>query len=206
MSNNLASDEPLEHNHTREEIQRRLARDPHVNYLRDWIYSGIDGTVTTFAIVAGVVGAELPGTVVLVLGLANLVADGFAMGAGNYSGHQGRVGRLRAPTRHRAKTHCTGSERRARRGPADFCPQGVFRTMAVEEYGLSPILKSPILAALSTSAAFLLCGLVPLVSYDKAQGTAGGEPRRPCGPIERKRHRRNLGCHTCGVGGGDALS
>jgi VIT family len=130
MSNNLASDEPLEHNHTREEIQRRLARDPHVNYLRDWIYGGIDGTVTTFAIVAGVVGAELPGTVVLVLGLANLVADGFAMGAGNYSGHQGRVGRLRAPTRHRAKTHCTGSERRARRGPADFCPQGVFRRRA----------------------------------------------------------------------------
>jgi VIT1/CCC1 family predicted Fe2+/Mn2+ transporter len=86
MSNNLASDEPLEHNHTREEIQRRLARDPHVNYLRDWIYGGIDGTVTTFAIVAGVVGAELPGTVVLVLGLANLAADGFAMGAGNYSG------------------------------------------------------------------------------------------------------------------------
>lgn len=39
------------------------------------------------------------------------------------------------------------------------------RTMAVEEYGLSPTEKSPILAALNTSAAFVLCGLVPLVSY-----------------------------------------
>jgi len=86
MSNNLsASRVRLEHNHTREEIQERLARDTRGNYVRDWIYGGIDGTITTFAIVAGVVGADLPGTVVLVLGLANLVADGFAMGAGNYS-------------------------------------------------------------------------------------------------------------------------
>ena len=38
-------------------------------------------------------------------------------------------------------------------------------TMAVEEYGLSPAVKSPILAALNTSAAFVVCGLVPLVSY-----------------------------------------
>ena len=39
------------------------------------------------------------------------------------------------------------------------------KTMAVEEYGLSPALKSPIRAALSTSAAFVLSGLVPLISY-----------------------------------------
>jgi len=39
------------------------------------------------------------------------------------------------------------------------------KTMAVEEYGLSPAVKSPVLAALSTSAAFVLCGLAPLISY-----------------------------------------
>src|ERR1017187_9354166 len=87
MSNDLSeSAKHLEHSHTKESIQKRLARDAHGNYLRDWIYGGIDGTITTFAIVAGVVGADMPGRVVLVLGLANLVADGFAMGAGNYSG------------------------------------------------------------------------------------------------------------------------
>jgi vacuolar iron transporter family protein len=86
MSNNASAPrEKLEHTHTREDIQERLAQDARGNYLRDWIYGGIDGTVTTFAIVAGVVGADLPGKVVLVLGLANLIADGFAMGAGNYS-------------------------------------------------------------------------------------------------------------------------
>src|SRR3984893_1968085 len=78
--------EPLEHSHTKEGIRARLARDTQGNYLRDWIYGGIDGTITTFAIVAGVVGADMPGSVVLVLGVANLVADGFAMGAGSYSG------------------------------------------------------------------------------------------------------------------------
>ena len=76
----------LEHSHTRQAIKERLARGPHTNYLRDWIYGGIDGAVTTFAIVAGVSGADLAATVVLVLGFANLMADGLAMAASNYSG------------------------------------------------------------------------------------------------------------------------
>jgi hypothetical protein len=59
------SRERLEHSHTREDIQARLARDTHGNYVRDWIYGGIDGTIMTFAIVTGVVGADLPGTVVV---------------------------------------------------------------------------------------------------------------------------------------------
>src|SRR5208282_6306724 len=81
----------LEHSHHADDIARRLAEDPPVSYLRDWIYGGIDGTITTFAIVAGVVGADMPGSVVLVLGLANLIADGFAMGAGNYSATKAEV-------------------------------------------------------------------------------------------------------------------
>ena len=83
---NTATSVRLEHTHTREAIRERLSQDTQSNYLRDWIYGGIDGTITTFAIVAGVVGADMPGSVVLVLGLANLIADGFAMGSGNYSG------------------------------------------------------------------------------------------------------------------------
>jgi len=58
-----------------------LARGPASNYLCNWIYGGIDRAVTTFAIVAGVAGADLPATIVLLLGFANLVADGFAMAA-----------------------------------------------------------------------------------------------------------------------------
>ena len=75
-----------DHKHTPEAIESRLSAGPQSSYLRDWVYGGMDGTVTTFAVVSGVVGAELPTTVILILGLANLVADGFSMAAGNYSG------------------------------------------------------------------------------------------------------------------------
>jgi vacuolar iron transporter family protein len=55
----------LEHSHTQEAIRARLARVPRSNFLRDWIYGGIDGAVTTFAIIAGVVGADLSTSVFL---------------------------------------------------------------------------------------------------------------------------------------------
>ena len=67
----------MEHEHTAEAIRERLAAGPRHNYLRDWIYGGIDGAVTTFAVVSGVVGARLSTWVIVVMGLANLLADGF---------------------------------------------------------------------------------------------------------------------------------
>jgi VIT1/CCC1 family predicted Fe2+/Mn2+ transporter len=53
-------------------------------YLAEVIYGANDGIVTTFAVVAGVAGAALSPSIVLVLGLANLFADGFSMGMSNY--------------------------------------------------------------------------------------------------------------------------
>ena len=47
----------MEHDHSVEAIQERLSAGPQHNYLRDWIYGGIDGSVTTFAVVTGVLGA-----------------------------------------------------------------------------------------------------------------------------------------------------
>jgi VIT1/CCC1 family predicted Fe2+/Mn2+ transporter len=56
------------------------------HYIRDIVYGANDGIVTTFAIVAGVRGADLAAATVLVLGFANLAADGLSMAAGNYLG------------------------------------------------------------------------------------------------------------------------
>ena len=53
-------------------------------YLPDLVYGSNDGIITTFAVVCGVVGASLSTRVILVLGVANLVADGFSMGASNF--------------------------------------------------------------------------------------------------------------------------
>jgi VIT1/CCC1 family predicted Fe2+/Mn2+ transporter len=55
-------------------------------YIGDIILGANDGIITTFAVVAGVAGARLPATVVIVLGFANLVADAISMGASNYLG------------------------------------------------------------------------------------------------------------------------
>ena len=174
----------LEHIHTSAAIRERLGRDTQASYLRDWIYGGIDGTITTFAIVAGVVGADMPGRVVLVLGLANLIADGFAMGAGNYSGTKAELDdyrRLLAIERKHIALEPRGEREEVRQIFAGKGFDGAelerivdvicsdeerwAKTMAVEEYGLSPAVKSPIRAALSTAAAFVLSGLVPLASY-----------------------------------------
>lgn len=53
-------------------------------YLREFVYGGIDGCVTTFAVVAGSVGAGLDSAIILILGFANLFADGFSMSLGAY--------------------------------------------------------------------------------------------------------------------------
>jgi VIT1/CCC1 family predicted Fe2+/Mn2+ transporter len=53
-------------------------------YLKEFVYGGIDGCVTTFAVVAGSTGAGLTPSLIIVLGFANLIADGFSMSVGNY--------------------------------------------------------------------------------------------------------------------------
>ncbi|NJW54522.1 VIT1/CCC1 transporter family protein, partial [Salinimicrobium oceani] len=54
------------------------------DYIAEFVYGGIDGAITTFAVVAGAEGASLGISVVVILGLANLIADGFSMSVGNF--------------------------------------------------------------------------------------------------------------------------
>ncbi|MEK9186626.1 MAG: VIT1/CCC1 transporter family protein [Patescibacteria group bacterium] len=64
-------------------------REKHIQigrYLKDVVFAANDGIVTTFAVVAGVIGAELSTSVILIIGFANLLADGFSMATGNYLG------------------------------------------------------------------------------------------------------------------------
>lgn len=56
------------------------------SFLRDAIFAASDGIVTTFAVVAGSTGASLGNSVVVILGFANLFADGFSMASGTYLG------------------------------------------------------------------------------------------------------------------------
>ncbi len=57
-------------------------------YVRDFVYGANDGIITTFAVVAGVAGADLSANIVMILGFANLLGDGFSMAMSNYLGEK----------------------------------------------------------------------------------------------------------------------
>ena len=63
-------------------------------YLKDVVYGSIDGIITTFAVVSGVMGASLSYGIIVVLGLANLLADGFSMAIGNYLSTKSEIERI----------------------------------------------------------------------------------------------------------------
>jgi VIT1/CCC1 family predicted Fe2+/Mn2+ transporter len=74
-------------------------------YLPDLIFGANDGTITTLAVVSGVVGAALSLKVILILGFANLLADGFSMGASNVLSRRSTTGENAMPTLRAASGH-----------------------------------------------------------------------------------------------------
>lgn len=180
----MAPNPKLEHSHTPENIAARLAGGPRTSYLRDWVYGGIDGTVTTFAVVAGVVGADLSARVILILGAANLLADGFSMAAANYSGTKTELDdyrRLRMQEERHIEVTPEGEREEIRQIYAakgfegddlertvDIITSSKTRwidTMLAEEFGLALAQRAPLTAALVTFTAFLICGIVPILPF-----------------------------------------
>lgn len=170
--------------HTPDAIQARLGAGPAHSYLRDFIYGAVDGVVTTFAVASGVAGAGLSSGIVIVLGAANLVGDGFSMAVSNYLGT-------------RADRELVDRARRIEEEHIEACPDGELEevrqifaakglsgndlehmvsvvtsdrklwieTMIQEEYGLTVNGASPWRAAAVTFGAFILLGALPLVSF-----------------------------------------
>lgn len=179
-----ASQDPLEHDHSPRAIRHRLSGQTKPNYLRDWVYGGIDGAITTFAIVAGVAGANLSPRIVIILGVANLLADGLSMAASNYSGTKTEVDEIARLTeiehRHirlaregeieevRQILRLKGLEGEVLEGAvaAIISNEDTWvRLMLAEEYGVSTAQREPLISGASTFGAFLLAGAVPLAPY-----------------------------------------
>jgi VIT1/CCC1 family predicted Fe2+/Mn2+ transporter len=75
------------------------------HYVRDLVYGANDGVITTFAVVAGVAGGSLSQLAVLVVGAANLAADGVAMGVGNLLAIRAHESALAADNRPEEETY-----------------------------------------------------------------------------------------------------
>lgn len=169
--------------HTPERIRERINAD-NSNYLSDFIYGAIDGTVTTFAVVSGVAGAGLSSGIVIVLGLANLVGDGFSMAASNYLGTRADKQlqeKARAEEARQIEEYPEGEREEVRQIYADKGFEGELLdrvvevicsnkerwldTMLSEELGLHLSSRSPIRAAAATFVAFILIGFIPLLPF-----------------------------------------
>ena len=174
----------LEHGHRPQEIRRRLAAGHRPSYLPAAILGGIDGCVTTIAVVASVAGAGLPGVIAFVLGVASLVADGFSMGVSNYqavkSEGDARERLRRQEERHidqvpegerdevRAIFESKGFEGDALERIVDTITEDRQRwidVMIQEEHGLPLHGPSPSIAGLATFTVFLAVGSLPLLPF-----------------------------------------
>ncbi|WP_406648562.1 VIT1/CCC1 transporter family protein [Aliisedimentitalea scapharcae] len=173
-----------EHSHDPQSIAARIGSPPGRGVLRDLVYGGIDGSVTTFAIVAGVAGAGLSPFIIVALGLANVLADGFSMAAGNYSGTKAEldnIRRLRQVEDRHITRYPEGERQEVReiltlKGLTGDVLEDATRAITADrdrwidlmmegEYGMGGVDPHPLRAALATFAAFLVAGMIPLLPF-----------------------------------------
>ena len=156
----------------------------HSVLISDFVFGGIDGAVTTFAVVAGASGASLSSGVVLILGFANLFADGFSMATGNYLGSKSRL-ELFMKIRKAEEDSVKNNPEEERDEVIEIYKQKGFTgkilqdtvdvitgdkniwvdTMMKDEFGIIEEAKSPLKAAIVTFSAFNIIGVIPLLPY-----------------------------------------
>ncbi|WP_236252957.1 VIT1/CCC1 transporter family protein [Echinicola sp. 20G] len=153
-------------------------------YLGEFVYGGIDGCVTTFAVVAGSVGAGLDSAIIIILGFANLLADGFSMSVGAYLSSKSERDNY---SKHRKREyweikHMPEDEKEEIRviyqekGFEGELLEQVVETitsdrdrwvdvMMKDELGMMKDHKSPLIIGFVTYISFISIGLIPLMLY-----------------------------------------
>jgi VIT1/CCC1 family predicted Fe2+/Mn2+ transporter len=159
-------------------------KQEHGQYIKSLIYGGLDGIITTFAVVAGVAGASLSAGIVLILGFANLIADGLSMAIGDYLSTK-------------AEEEYKQAERQRELWEVENYPEGEKKElvelymargltwedaatitdiisknkkawvdiMMIEELGIIEEKESPLKNAVVTFFSFAFFGFIPLIAY-----------------------------------------
>ena len=166
-------------------MYKQNCRSWHISdYLGEFVYGGLDGCVTTFAVVSGAVGAGMSTNVIIILGFANLLADGFAMSIGAFLSTRSRKDNFNKRLEEKIAllgTHGQDAKEELRRV---YEAKGVTapildklidvltkdkKQWAGELLGEDDNLvvddRSAIYIALATYCSFMLIGLIPLLIY-----------------------------------------
>lgn len=176
--------EDLEHSHDLAAVRKRIADEQAPHHVADAILGAVDGSITTFAVVAAGVGGGFTGVVVVVLGFAKVVADAFSMAVSNFLGARSTAEEVDAARRmeHRHIDAAPEGELLelreifARKGfEGDLLDEVVqviaadrelwVQTMLREELGLEPRTRHPFRAAATTFGAFVAAGIPPLIPF-----------------------------------------
>jgi VIT1/CCC1 family predicted Fe2+/Mn2+ transporter len=179
---NTTRQHELLRSHAHDEVRARLNRPNAQNHVADAVLGAIDGCVTTLAVVAGAVGAGFSSTVALVLGSANLIADGFSMAVSNYESIRARqdyVEKVRLTEQEHIDKVPDGEREELRqiyqkKGFSGAVLETIvntlssnrelwIETMLTEEYGIQKSVPNPYTAALATFGAFVVVGSMPLL-------------------------------------------
>jgi VIT1/CCC1 family predicted Fe2+/Mn2+ transporter len=115
---------------------KNIVRGLYGKYIKDAVYAANDGIVTTFAVVASIVGAELSPVIILILGLANLLADGFSMATGDYLGSRSEAHHFHHERQREEDIFNESNER------ACLEIQNIFREKGYEDKDVSIITES----------------------------------------------------------------
>jgi len=176
--------EELIRDHHPEVIKKRLSRLKQPNLISDAVLGGIDGCVTTFAVVSGALGAGFSASVALVLGFANLTADGFSMAVSNYESikaQQDFTESVRLEEQEHIEKIPAGEEEEIRQifekkgftgEILDTIVNTIINdrnlwidTMLTEEHGLQKNTLNPFKSGVVTFSAFLFVGAIPLLPF-----------------------------------------
>jgi VIT1/CCC1 family predicted Fe2+/Mn2+ transporter len=170
--------------HQPEMVQKRLSQGGKSQNISDAVLGGIDGCITTFSVVSGSVGAGFPSSVAVILGFANLFADGFSMAISNYESSRASQefaeGIKKLEERHIDEIPEGEREEvrqiyRAKGFDGELLEKVVetitadkkvwLEVMLSEEHGLSKSTSKPFTSASVTFLAFVSVGAVPLIPY-----------------------------------------